>query len=114
MKLRVLTAGLCAVALAGCQTSPKQVVLNLDTTDPKWSSKRCVAARKAVAQFDEHHTAKGALGIAGALAGVPVAGLAATAAINAAQAKKRERLNDQVRAACISDPLGKKRRVAKR
>ena len=97
----VLFACLC---LAACQTNPKQTVLTLDTTDPKWESAKCVAARKTVATYNDREGVRTATSVVGLVAGVPVAG-----ALAAAQQDEREDLNNQVRAACISDPLKKKR-----
>ena len=44
---------LACLGLAACQTNPKQTVLSLDTTDPRWESAKCVAARKAVAAYND-------------------------------------------------------------
>lgn len=93
-----------SVALAGCAASPKQTVLDLDTTDRKWTSRKCVAARKAVHQFDERRMTRGVVKVVGNMV-APFAGTGASLAMNAAQNDERERLNHQVRAACISDPL---------
>jgi hypothetical protein len=64
-KTRTLAA-VAALALgtvvAGCQTNPKQTVLNLDTTDRKWSSPRCVAARKAVHRYNDGERLRAAAG----------------------------------------------------
>jgi hypothetical protein len=96
------------VGLSGCVSSPKQTVLNLDTTDPRWTSRACVVARKAVARYDDHPVARGVLGTLGNLA-VPFAGSATSLAWSAAQDPRRKALNRRVRAACISDPLGERR-----
>ena len=89
-------------------------MLNLDTTDPRWVSPRCVAARKAVARYNDHPLAKGAVGVLGNLA-APFAGTATTLAWSASEDPKRAELNRRVRSACISDPLGEKRaRLARR
>jgi hypothetical protein len=121
MGRNALMMGALAMALSACVSSPKQTVLNLDTTDPKWTSKRCVAARKAVHRFDELQRERGLLGFVGNLA-APMAGTAAAMALSATKDDERTRLNHQVRASCISDPLkgrraaakGKARRVASR
>lgn len=110
MRRNALVMGALAMALSACVSSPKQTVLNLDTTDRKWTSKRCVAARKAVARYDDRERERGLLGFVGNIA-VPFAGTAASLALSATQDKHRARLNHEVRAACISDPL-KERRVA--
>ena len=104
-----LAMGAAALLLGGCVSSPKETVLNLDTTDAKWTSKRCVAARKAVYRFNELQRERGLLGFVGNLA-APMAGTAASLALSASKDDDRARLNHEVRAACISDPL-KNRRV---
>ena len=96
---------LACLALAACQSNPKQTVLNLDTTDPRWDSARCVAARKDAAAYDDREGVRAAAGVAGLVAGVPAAGAIANVTLNAAQDKARKKLNRKVRAACISDPL---------
>jgi hypothetical protein len=83
-------------------------VLNLDTTDRKWVSGRCVAARKAVARFDERKMSRGVVKVVGNLV-APFAGTATSLAMGAAQDDERVALNHRVRAACISDPLKGKR-----
>lgn len=105
---------LACLGLAACQTNPKQTVLSLDTTDPKWESAQCVAARKAVAAYNDREGVRTATAVAGMLAGVPVAGAIASATLNAAQQDEREDLNNKVRAACISDPLKAKKLARKR
>ena len=107
-------AGLvCCLMLGGCVTSPKETVLNLDTTDKKWTSRQCVAARKAVAQYDEQNVTRGVVGMVGNLL-APLAGTATSLAMSAAKDDERAELNRRVRSACISDPLGEKRRAAGR
>jgi hypothetical protein len=109
-----LALALAGLMLAGCQTNPKQTVLGLDTTDARWTSRKCVAARKAVAGYDDRDGVRAATGVAGLVAGVPLAGAAAALALNAAQDDEREDLNNKVRAACISDPLKGKRGKTRR
>ena len=70
---------LACLLLAACQTNPKQTVLDLDTTDPKWRSAGCVAARKAVATYNDREGVRTATAVAGLVAGVPVAGALASA-----------------------------------
>ena len=114
MKRQALVVGAAAMMLASCVSSPKETVLNLDTTDAKWTSKRCVAARKEVARYDDKAAARGVVGLLGNIA-APFAGTATSLAMSKAQDRKRAELNHKVRAACISDPLkGKARRVAGR
>lgn len=119
MRRNALLMGALAMALSACVSSPKETVLNLDTTDRKWTSKRCVAARKAVAHYNDLERERGLLGFVGNIA-APFAGTAASLALSAAKDKERARLNHEVRAACISDPLkgrrmaGKGRKLASR
>lgn len=111
----ILFAG--AVMLQACVSSPKETVLNLDTTDRKWTSRQCVAARKEVAAYNDGALTRGVVGVVGNLA-APFAGTAASLGLSAVKDKDREKLNHRVRAACVSDPLkGKtppRRRVASR
>ena len=107
-------AGGVALALGACVSSPKETVLNLDTTDPKWTSRKCVAARKDVARYNDGAAARGVLGVAGNLV-APFAGTATSLALSAARDDTRAKLNHRVRAACVSDPLkGKSTRTARR
>ena len=101
---------LVCLGVAACQTNPKETVLNLDTTDPRWESSKCVAARKAVATYNDREGVRTATAVAGLVAGVPVAGALASATLNAAQDDEREDHNNKVRAACISDPLKHKKK----
>jgi hypothetical protein len=100
------------LAMSGCVSSPKQTVLDLDTTDPRWVSQRCVAARKAVARYDDQAVARGVVGVVGNLV-APFAGTATSLAMSAARDDTRAKLNHRVRANCISDPLAS-RRTARR
>jgi hypothetical protein len=93
--------------LGGCVSSPKQTVLDLDTTDARWTSRKCVAARKAVARYDDRQLPRKVVSVLGNLA-APFAGTGASLALNAAQDGKRKELNHRVRSACVSDPLGAK------
>jgi hypothetical protein len=114
MKRQVLVLGALAMTLGACVSSPKETVLNLDTTDKKWTSRACVAARKDVAYYDDRAAARGVVGVLGNLA-APFAGTATSLALNKAQDRARAKLNHRVRAACISDPLkDKPRRMARR
>lgn len=90
------------VAAAGCATNPKTTVANLDTTDHRWTSRQCVAARKAVYQFNDHHNLHTVMGVAGNLV-LPFAGAAADLTMSGEQQKERERLNNWVLDACVSD-----------
>jgi hypothetical protein len=95
---------LAGLALSGCVSSPKETVLNLDTTDPRWTSKACVAARKEAARYNDHSVSRGVVGAVGNFA-APFAGTATSLAWRAAEAPSRKALNRRVRSACISDPL---------
>jgi hypothetical protein len=108
MKPPIAALLLIVLPMAGCVTSPKQTVLDLDTTDRKWTSRECVAARKAVAQYDEQHLTRGVVGVVGNLL-APLAGTATSLALSAAKDESRADLNRRVRSACISDPLREKR-----
>jgi hypothetical protein len=113
MRRLALLLGALAVSLGACVSSPKETVLNLDTTDRMWTSRQCVAARKAVHRYDDRGTARGVVGVLGNLA-APFAGTATSLALSAAQDDKRKALNARVRTACISDPLKGKRVQAAR
>jgi hypothetical protein len=102
---RTAPIALACLALAACQSNPKQTVLNLDTTDPRWKSAECVAARKDTADYNDREGVRAATAVAGIVAGVPAAGAIANLTLNAAQDKSRKKLNRKVLAACISDPL---------
>jgi len=96
--------GACALLLAACQTTPKQTVLDLDTTDPLWVTDACIQARKTVHGYDDKEGVRAVAGVAGTVAGGPIAGATAGLAMNALQDGKRGELNDEVKAACISPP----------
>lgn len=99
------------LSLSACQTTPKETVLNLDTTDPRWTSPDCVAARKAVHRYNDKGLVRSAAGIAGTAAAGPVAGVATASALSATQDDEREDLNNKVRRACVSTP--EERRAAR-
>lgn len=90
--------------LSACQTPPKQTVLDLDTTDPRWISSECVAARKAAHDYNDKGLMRSAAGVAGTVAAGPVAGAVATTALSASQDDEREDLNVKVKRACVSGP----------
>ena len=77
--------GFAALTLAACQSTPKQTVLNLDTTDPKWISAECVAARKEAHDYKDGELTRAAAGVAGTVAAGPVVGVAASTALSAGQ-----------------------------
>jgi hypothetical protein len=82
-------------------TSPKQTVLDLDTTDRRWSSRGCIAARKAVARYDDQAGPRVLIGFVGDLI-APFAGTTASLAMSAAKDKERARLNARVTRACVT------------
>jgi hypothetical protein len=108
MRSRLWIIGALALTLGGCVTSPKQTVLDLDTTDRRWTTKRCVAAREAVARYDEQRVPRKVVSVVGNLA-APFVGTAASLAWSASKDDERADLNHRVRSACISDPLKGKR-----
>lgn len=107
MRKGLLILAGAGLLLSGCAASPKEIVLNLDTTDRKWTSARCVSARKAVAGFDEQRLTHRVVRTVGNLA-AHFAGTATSLAMNAAKDDERAALNHRVRSACISDPLKEK------
>jgi hypothetical protein len=110
----LLAVGAIAVLTAGCATAPRQTVSELDRGDPEYASRDCRQARAAATNFEEHKEGRIAIAVAGNLV-VPFAGSAAALAMSKLKNDERQKLNQQVRAACISDPLAKKRaRVASR
>ncbi len=90
------------LASAGCATNPKTTVANLDSTDRRWNTRQCVAARKAVYQFNDHHNLHTVMGVAGNII-VPFAGVAADLTMSSQQQHERETLNDRVLNTCVSD-----------
>ncbi|MFZ5669365.1 MAG: hypothetical protein ACOY4K_07710 [Pseudomonadota bacterium] len=88
--------------LAACQATPKQTVLDLDSTDPRWSSAECVAARRKAHRYDDRELVRAAAGAAGVVAAGPVAGAAAATTLSVGQDDEREDLNVEIRRACVS------------
>jgi hypothetical protein len=104
-KVSVVRIGLAlggALLLAACQTNPKQTVLNLDTTDPRWKSRGCVQARRAVFEYNDGERLRGLAGLANHA--TPYVGTAASTLLNWRKDPERARLNEKVRAACVSPP----------
>lgn len=101
---RLLPLGALTLALSACQTSPKQTALDLDTTDPLWTSAACVQARKSVHKYNDQGLARTAAGVAGTMVAGPVAGAAANVALSATQDDEREDLNNTIKRACVSKP----------
>ncbi len=110
---RLLTAGAVFLMLGGCATSPHKTVSNLDRRDPEYRSRDCRQARAAVSRYDDNKDGRTVIAIAGNLV-VPFAGSAAAAAMSKMKDDEREALNARVRGACVSDPLARKRRMARR
>ena len=102
-RIALSAAALAALlASAGCATNPKTTVANLDSTDRRWNTHQCIAARKAIYQFNDHHNLHTVMGVAGNLV-VPFAGAAADLTMSGQQQKEREHLNTWVLNACVSD-----------
>ena len=99
MLRRATTIGLLAL-LGACQVNPKQTVLNLDTTDPRWTSRACVQHRKAVADYNDGERVRGVLGFADYA--VPFAGTATALLMSWRQDPHRAELNRRVQQACVS------------
>ena len=89
------------VSAGGCVSNPKATVLNLDTTDRKWISRDCIAARKAVAKYNDGGAARAIIGFSGNYA-APYAGTGASLLMSQQQDKTRAALNKRVRDACVS------------
>ncbi len=97
----VVGAAALLVSAGGCVTNPKNTVLNLDTTDPKWVSSDCIAARQAVARYHDGDTARTIVGFAGNYA-APFAGTGAALLMSERQDRKRTELNKWVKDACVT------------
>lgn len=110
---RILVPAAVALALAGCATSPHKTVGALNTRDPEYRSADCRRARAAVARYDDNKDGRAVIAIAGNLV-VPFAGSAVAAGMSKLKDDDREALNERVRRACISDPLARKGRLARR
>jgi hypothetical protein len=110
---RVLAAAAAPLLLAACATSPHATVSELNRRDPEYRTRDCRDARAAVARYDDNKAGRAVIALAGNLL-VPFAGSAAAAAMSKMKDDEREALNKRVRAACISDPLRGKGRVARR
>ena len=103
MKRAAMTVGMLVVlaSAAGCVTNPKKTVLNLDTTDPKWISRECVAVRKQIARYHDGDTARAIVGFAGNYA-APYAGTGASLLMTQRQDKRRAEMNKLVKDACVT------------
>ena len=99
MLRRALTVGVL-VLVSACQVNPKQTVLNLDTTDRKWSSRECVSHRKAAADYNDGERTRAMLGLADYA--VPFAGTATSLLMSWRKDPMRAELNERIRRACVS------------
>ena len=110
---RTLTAAAATLIVAGCATAPKDTVASLNKRDPEYRTRDCRQARAAAARYDDHKDGRVVVALAGNLI-IPFAGTAAAAAMTKMQDDDKEALSRRVRAACISDPLKRKRARARR
>ena len=85
---------------AACQSNPKVTVLNLDTTDPKWNTRRCIAHRKAAADYNDGERARAVVGLADFAA--PLVGTAASTLLSWRKDPQRLALNERIQRDCIS------------
>jgi hypothetical protein len=99
---------LLAFALTACATSPHKTVADLNRRDPEYRTRECRLARREAARFDENRNGRMIVAVA-ANAVVPFAGTAAGVAMAKVKEDRKRELNAQVRGACISDPLARRR-----
>ncbi len=99
MLRRALTVGVL-VLVSACQANPKQTVLNLDTTDRRWSSRECIAHRKAAADYNDGERTRAMLGLADYA--VPFVGTATSLLMSWRKDPMRAELNERIRRACVS------------
>jgi hypothetical protein len=85
---------------AACQSNPKAVVLNLDTTDPKWQSRKCIAHRKAAADYNDGERGRAVVGLANFAA--PLVGTAASSLMSLGKDPARAELNALIQRDCVS------------
>ncbi len=85
---------------AGCQSNPKQTVLNLDTTDRRWSSRDCIRHRKAAADYNDGERTRALVGFADYA--VPFAGTATSMLLSWRKDPARAELNERIVAACVT------------
>lgn len=100
----IFTAALASGLLVGCAAHPRDTIASLDTTTRRYSSPACLEARREAAAYSDRALLQTGVGVAGNLI-VPFAGTAAALAMQAERSRVRERLNQQVAAACVPDPL---------
>lgn len=98
--LRRLSLLAVLMVAAACQSNPKQVVLNLDTTDPRWQSRKCVAHRKAAADYNDGERSRAVVGLANFAA--PLVGTAASSLMSWRQDPARAELNTLIQRDCVS------------
>ena len=103
-------AALLALMLlaAACQSNPKQTVLNLDTTDPKWMSRKCVAHRKAAADYNDGERTRAVVGLADYAA--PLVGTAASSLMSWRKDPQRQELNERIKRDCVTPPRAQRTR----
>jgi hypothetical protein len=99
LKRRVILFG-CLALLGACQSNPKAVVLNLDTTDPKWTSRKCVAHRKAAADYNDGERTRAVVGLADFAA--PLVGTAASSLLSWGKDPARAALNERIQRDCVT------------
>jgi hypothetical protein len=102
--LALLSASMAFAPLAQAGEPPVKTVAKLDAKDPKYDTEACKAARAKAIDYEEPGLVKKVLGMGGN-ALVPFAGTAASTALGLQQDSKQAKLNKQVAAACVSDPL---------
>ena len=90
---------------AACQSNPKVTVLNLDTTDRKWTSRACVQHRKAAADYNDGERARAVVGFADYA--VPFVGTATSLLMSWRKDPQRAELNRRVEKACITPTRAK-------
>ena len=96
--LRPAAAVALLLLAAACQSNPKAVVLNLDTTDPKWMSRKCIAHRKAAADYNDGERLRGVVGLADYAA--PLVGTAASTLLSWGRDPQRAALNERIQRDC--------------
>ena len=105
--LRPAAAVALLLLAAACQSNPKAVVLNLDTTDPKWMSRKCVAHRKAAADYNDGERTRAVVGLADFAA--PFVGTAASSLMSWRKDPQRAALNERIQRDCVTASRGQRR-----
>ncbi len=96
-----------ALLLAGCATHPRDTILSLNMDSAKFRSPGCRYAREMALRYDEKPLTKTAVAVAGNLM-APYAGTAASLALSARDAEKREEVNRRIAENCMEDPDAKR------